>query len=122
MTESFVFWILVALAVGAFIPKLIVRSGNKIPDFLNPCTGAKPAQESAASPLSQGADPAPAYAATAASRRPLAECYDWFVRAGAGLIEPTAGDLRLAKAIKPHLDNLVGGKVSSPSLSDLEPK
>ena len=118
MSEYWLFFV-IAFVAGCFVPKMIVRSGNKIPDFLNPCQSAAPAQLRSIADV-VGQDPAPAYKATVASRRPLVECYDWFVQAGSGLIEPTSGDLRLARAIKPHLDNLVSGKVPGPSVDDLK--
>lgn len=107
------FWLLVALGAGAMLPKLLLRQGVKVPEFILP--------DRADDGPTTAAEPAAALKATSASRRPLLDCYDWFVRASSGLIEPSAGDLRLARAIKPHLDNLVaGGATPGLTLPSLE--
>lgn len=88
-------WMALAAAAGAAVPKLMSKMGWKVPDWLRP-------------------DPAPKKPATPTSPdeadRPLVAAYDWAVQAGAGVIKPDEADLRLIKAMKPHLDILLAPK------------
>lgn len=122
MSLETVIQIVILVGLGAFIPKILSRLKIQVPAVLMP----DPVDPAVPSMLPQDqAQPAPAPASRAAKvspQRPLVACYEWFVSAGAGLIEPTSADLRLAKAIKPHLDTLVTAKPEAPSLSALNTK
>lgn len=94
------FHLLLALVVGAFIPAVLTRLKIRVP-ILHP---SEPTPTTLAGSVSETRY-------VPIERRPLAECFDWIVRAGAGLIPVSETDLRTARAMRPHLDSLLGAAV-----------
>jgi hypothetical protein len=101
--DPLVLWVVAALAVGAFIPRLLSRGGLKVPQFLMP---EEPPLRAVGERVSE--EPAVAYQATNASSKPLMECYEWVKRALAGEIDPTSSQLRILTSIRRGATDLLG--------------